>query len=111
MNVTEYSFSSAQSAIARYFTAAVSRTRPQLFSRNPDPFSGSYSPDGENGSTDPPPGWGSQADAGSCCATWHAYDLSGFSFTPATSPICCRRRHERMNAPVPGRGPARCFVW
>jgi hypothetical protein len=32
MNVTEYSVSAAQSAIAAYFTAVLSRTRPQLFS-------------------------------------------------------------------------------
>jgi hypothetical protein len=30
MNVTEYSLSAAQSAIAAYFTAVLSRTRPLL---------------------------------------------------------------------------------
>jgi hypothetical protein len=39
MNVTEYSFCSAQSTIAAYFTAVVPRTRPQLFSRNHAPSS------------------------------------------------------------------------
>src|SRR3954451_23922066 len=36
MNVTEYSFSAAQSAIAAYFTAVPSRTRRQLRCESPD---------------------------------------------------------------------------